>query len=130
MDWSNEVDSPGEPSRRYIECHNDYDLDGLMGLVDEFVDFKRASDQPLSGAEAVRRQYRKDWAGHDQVVVTVKRIFESGSSAAVEIHVESGPPSNVRYDGVVVHNWNREGHLIKYRLYVDEVLPSADPGGA
>ena len=80
--------------------HN-YDIDGLMRLVDEFIDFKRAGDESLSGAEAVRRQYLEDWEGHAQVVVTVNRIFVSESSAAIEIHVESGPPSNVWYDGVV-----------------------------
>jgi hypothetical protein len=47
------VASPSELSRRYIEFHNDYDLDGLMGLVDELIDFKRAGDEPLLGAEAV-----------------------------------------------------------------------------
>ena len=49
------------------------------------------------------------------------------SSAAIEIHVESGPPSNVQYDGVVVHNWSSDGLLVRYRLYIDEVLPSSDP---
>ena len=34
------------------------DLDGLVGLMNELVDFKNAGDQPLWGAEAVRRQYQ------------------------------------------------------------------------
>lgn len=122
--------SPSELSRQYIKFHNDYDLDGLIGLVDELVDFKRAGDESLRGAVAVRRQYPEDWEGHDQVVVTVSRIFESASSAAVEIHVDSGPPSNVRYFGVVVHDWSKEGRLLKYRLYIDEILPSIESGSA
>jgi hypothetical protein len=124
------VASPSELSRQYIKLHNDYDLDGLMGLVDELIDFKRAGDEPLWGADAVRRQYQEDWEGHEQVVVTVSRIFESESSAAVEIHVDSGPPSNVQYFGVVVHDWSSGGRLTKYRLYVDEMLPSIDSGSA
>ena len=122
--------SPSELSRQYIKFHNDYDLDGSIGLVDELVDFKRAGDEPLWGTEAVRHQYQEDWEGHNQVVVRVRRVFESESSAAVEIHVDSGPPSNVQYFGVVVHDWNREARLTKYRLYVDEVLPSIDSGRA
>ena len=120
--------SPSELSRQYIEFHNDYDLDGLIGMVDELVDFKRAGDEPLCGAEVVRRQYQEDWEGHKHVVVTVRRIFESELSAAVEIHVDSGPPSNVQYLGVVVHDWNKGGRLTKYRLYVDEILPSLESG--
>jgi hypothetical protein len=105
------VVSPSELSCWYVECHNNYDIGGLMRLVDEFIDFKQAGDESLSGDEAVRRQYLEDWEGHAQVVVTVNRIFVSASSAAIEIHVESGPPSNVWCDGVVVHDWSSEGRL-------------------
>lgn len=126
--------TPGELSRRYIEFHNRYDLDGLLSLVDDSISFKRAEEKPLVGAAAVRHQYLEDWEDHERVVVTVRRIIESESTAAIEIHVESGPPSNVQYDGavvhdwsVVVHDWSSEGRLVKYRLYVDEVLPSAEP---
>jgi len=47
-----------------------------------------------------------------------------GRVAAVEIHVESGLPMNVMYDGVVVHEWNNADKLPRYRLYVEEFLPS------
>ena len=116
---------PSELSRKYIERHNDGDLDGLLALVAKDIDFKRAGDEPLRGASAVRRQYQEDWEDHHQVVVTPGRLFALGRSAAVEIHVESGPPSNVMYDGVVVHEWDEADQLIRYRLYVDEVVPSA-----
>jgi len=97
-------------------------------MVDKLVDFQRAGDEPLCGAEAVRRQYQEDWEGHKHVVVTVRRIFESELSTAVEIHVDGGPPSIVQYSGVVVHDWNKGGRLTKYRLYVDEMLPSLESG--
>lgn len=122
--------SPSELSRRYIELHNDHDLDGLMGLVDKLIDFKRAGDEPLWGVDSVRRQYQEDWEGHDQVVVTINRIFEAESSVGVEVHVHSGPPSNVQYFGVVVHDWNSRDRLAKYRLYIDELIPSLDPRSA
>jgi ketosteroid isomerase-like protein len=121
------VKSPGQLSRRYIELHDSYDIDGMLELVDDSIYFKRAEEEPLVGAETVRRQYLEDWEGHERVAVTVRRIFESESSAAIKIHVESGPPSNVQYDGVVVHDWSGDGRLVRYRLYVDEVLPSSDP---
>jgi hypothetical protein len=49
------VRTSGEMSRRYIEFHNNYDLDGLLSVVDELISFKRAEEEPLVGAEAVRR---------------------------------------------------------------------------
>jgi ketosteroid isomerase-like protein len=121
------VVDPDELSRKYIDRHNDGDLDGLLALVAEDIEFKRAGDELLRGASAVRRQYEEDWEDHHHVVVTPKRLFELGRAAAIEIHVESGPPSNVMYDGVVVHEWDDADRLIRYRLYVDDVVPS---GGA
>ena len=56
------------------------------------------------------------WHDHDHVVVTPNRVFEPGRAAAIEIHVDSGPPSNVMYDGVVVHEWNEADQLVRYRL--------------
>jgi SnoaL-like domain len=116
--------APGELSRRYIDRLNDCDLNGLLELVGEDIDFKRAGDEPLLGSPAVRRQYQEDWQDHRHVVVTPKRVFELGRTAAVEIHVESGPPSNVMYDGVVIHEWDDADRLIRYRLFIDEVVPS------
>lgn len=111
-------------SHRYIDRRNDCDLNGLLELVAEDIDFKRASDEPLLGSPAVRRQYQEDWQDHRPVVVTPKRVFELGRTAAVEIHVESGPPSNVMHDGVVVHEWDDADRLIRFRLFIDEVVPS------
>jgi len=118
------VESPSELSRRYIDRHNHGDLDGLLELVAENIDFKRAGDKPLRGTLAVRRQYQNDWHDHNHVVVTPNRIFESGRAAVIEIHVESGPPSNVGYDAVVVHEWNEADQLVRYRLYVDRAVLS------
>jgi ketosteroid isomerase-like protein len=118
------VADPGELSRSYIDRHNDSELDGLLALVADDIDFKRAGDEPLRGASAVRRQYQEDWKDHHHVVVTPKRAFELGRSAAVEVHVESGPPSEVMYDGVVIHEWDEADRLIRYRLYVDDGVSS------
>jgi hypothetical protein len=85
---------------------------------------KRAEEEPLAGAEAVRRQYLEDWDVREGLVVTVRRIVAPSSIAAIEIHVENGPPSNAKNDGVVIHHWSSDGRLVRYRLYVDEVPPS------
>ena len=116
--------APGELSCRYIDRHHDRDLDGLLDLVPEDIDFKRASDLPLRGSPAVRRQYEEDWQEHGHVVVTPLHFFELGRTAAVEIHVESGPPTNVMYDGIVVHEWDDADRLLRYRLFIDEVVTS------
>jgi hypothetical protein len=108
-------------SRRFVEAHNCQDLDGLMILVDDGVEFKRAFDPPLHGKAAVRLQYEQDWADHKSVVVNIRQVFEAEGMVAIEIHVDSGPPSNVLHDGVVVLHWNEEGRLARYHLYVDEV---------
>ena len=104
-----------------IELHNRQDLEGLMDLVDDDVEFKRAFDPPLNGKDAVRQQYEKDWAEHKSEVVYITEIFEAEGRIAVEIQVDSGPPSNLIYNGVVVHHWNDEGRLARSQLYVDEV---------
>jgi hypothetical protein len=108
-------------SRRYVEAHNRQDLDDLMVLVDDDVEFKQAFDPLLNGKAAVRLQYEQEWADHKSVVVNIRQVFEAEGMVAIEINVDSGPPSNVLYDGVVVHHWNDEGRLARYQLYVDEV---------
>jgi ketosteroid isomerase-like protein len=115
------VRTAAELSRRYIDAHNNHDLDGLLALVADDVDFKRAGEPALRGKAAVRRQYLEDWQGHEHVVVTVKQILQSGQVAAAEIHVDSGAPSNIHYDGIVVHHWSDQERLVRYRLYIDEV---------
>ena len=108
-------------SRRYVEAYNRQDLDDLMVLVDDDVEFKQAFDPPLNGKAAVRLQYEQEWADHKSVVLIIRQVFEAEGMVAIEIHVDSGPPSNVLYDGVVVHHWNDKGRLVRYQLYVDEV---------
>ena len=113
--------SPVALSYVYIEAHNRQDLEGLLDLVDDEVEFKRAFDPPLYGKAAVREQYERDWVDHKSEVVTVREMFEAEGKVAIEINVDSGPPSQVLYEGVVVHHWNDEGRLVRYQLYVDEV---------
>jgi hypothetical protein len=121
-----DVSSDVALSRRYVESHNRQDLDALMVLVDDDVHFKRAFDPPLNGKAAVRLQYERDWADHKSVVVHIRQVFEAEGMVAIEIHVDSGPPDNVLYDGVVVHHWNDEGRLARYHLYVDEVTSAEE----
>jgi ketosteroid isomerase-like protein len=116
-----------ELSGCYIEAHNRQDLDGLMDLVDDDVVFKRAFDAPLNGKAAVRQQYEKDWADHKSEVVYITEMFEADGKIAIEIQVDSGPPSNLIYNGVIVHHWNDDGRLARSQLYVDEVA-SEDSG--
>lgn len=111
-------------SRHYIDVQNDQDIEALMALVDDDVEFKLAFDPPLVGKAAVRRQYERDWTDHEGTLVSVNEVFEGEEKVAVEIHVDSGPPSNVLFNGVVVHQWNDEGRLTHYQLYVDEVTPA------
>jgi ketosteroid isomerase-like protein len=109
--------SPSELSRQYIAAFNAGDLDTLIALVDDSVDFKRPDEERLFGQIAVRAQYEEDWATHKSVHVHVVRLFESGSTALAEIEVDAGPPSQEWYRGVVIHDWNVEGRLVRYRLY-------------
>jgi ketosteroid isomerase-like protein len=120
---------PVELSDRYFDAHNRQDLDRLLDLVDDDVEFKRAFDPALRGKAAVREQYEKDWADHKNEIVYVTEIFEADGKIAIEIQVDSGPPSNLVYNGVVVHHWNDEGRLARSQLYVDEVASEEGPVG-
>jgi ketosteroid isomerase-like protein len=113
-------------SRRYLEAHNRRDLEGLMVLVDDDVEFKRAFDPPLIGKEAVLSHYEQDWVHHKGEILIIGEFFEAEGKVAIEIHVDSGPPSNLRYDGMVVNHWNDEGRLALYHLYVDEVTSAEE----
>ena len=112
--------SPSELSRGYIAAFNAGDLDALIALVDESVDFKRPDEEHLAGRSAVKAQYLDDWSTHKQVKVHLVRLLESGSTAVAEIEVDAGPPSHEWYRGVVIHDWNAEGRLVRYRLYVGD----------
>ena len=112
--------SPVALSRCYFEAQNDKDIDGLIALLDEDVEFKLAFDPPLKGSEAVRRHFEREWADDARVVVDTTDVFENGDKVAIEIHVDNGPPSNLLYNGVVVHRWNDQGRLTHYQLYIDE----------
>jgi ketosteroid isomerase-like protein len=120
--------SPVDLSDRYFDAHNRQDLDSLVDLLDDDVEFKRAFDPALKGKKAVREQYEKDWADHKSEIVYVTEIFEAEGKLAIEIQVDSGPPSNLIYNGVVVHHWNDEGRLARSQLYVDEVV--SEEGGS
>lgn len=120
--------SPTELSRAYIAAFNAGDLDALVGFVNDSVDFKRPDEERLVSQDAVRAQYADDWSDHEQVHVHVVRMFESGLTALAEIEVDAGPPSHEWYAGVVVHDWNDEGRLVRYRVYVgDTERPAATP---
>jgi len=112
--------TPAELSRRYIEAHNARDLDGLAALVADTVDFKRPDQSALTSRAEVRARYAEDWSDHGQVDVRVLRLHESGPIVIAEIEVDAGPPSHEWYRGTVVHDWDADGHLVRYRLYVGD----------
>lgn len=116
-------------SRSYIEAVNLQDLDALMDLVDDDVEFKLAFDAPLAGKAAVRGHYERDWAEHDSAVMEIREVFETEEKVALEVDVDCGPPSNVRYSGVIVHHWSDEDRLVRHQLYVDEFASAEAPLG-
>jgi len=109
-----------ELSRRYIEAHNAHDLDTLVALVADQIDFKRPDDPVLTSRRQVRDRYATDWSTHGQAHVSLLRLLEAGRTVIAEIEVDAGPPSNEWYRGVVIHDWNEDGLLVRYRLYVGD----------
>ena len=115
-----------ELSRRYIDAHNAHDLDALAALVADEIDFKRPDDPVLTSRQQVRERYATDWSTHGQAHVSLLRLLEAGSTMIAEIEVDAGPPSHEWYRGVVIHDWNEDGLLVRYRLYVgDSERPGA-----
>jgi hypothetical protein len=109
--------TPAEFSRAYVAAFNAGDLDALMALVDDSVDFARPDEPRLTGRDAVRARYAEDWSTHSQVHVEILRLLPTGSTAVAEIEVDAGPPSHEWYRGVVIHDWSDQGLLVRYRLY-------------
>ena len=122
--------SPSELSLRYVAAFNAGDLDALMALVDESVDFKRPDDERLLTRSAVRSRYAQDWSDHAQVRVHVDRLMECGSTAVIEIEVDAGPPSHEWYRGTVIHDWSADGQLVRYRLYIGDTQRPAPEDAA
>jgi|GEM_PF-6926591 len=114
------MQSPASLSLRYIEAHNARDLDGLAALVADEVDFKRPDLPVLTRRAQVRARYAEDWSDHGHVHVRVLRLLESGSTVVAEIEVDAGPPSHGWYRGTVIHDWDADGLLVRYRLYVGD----------
>lgn len=110
----------------YVDADNRQDLEGLMALIADDVEFKLAFDPALKGKGAVQRRYEEEWVDHKSAFMTITEMFETEGKVALEIHVDSGPPSDVSYSGVVVHQWNDEGLLDRYHLYVDEISSGED----
>ena len=108
-----------ELSRRYIDAHNAHDLDAIVALVADEIDFKRPDDPVLTNRQQVRERYAIDWSSHGQAHVSLLRLLEAGS-IEIEIEVDAGPPSKEWYRGVVIHDWNEDGLLVRYRLYVGD----------
>lgn len=123
MGWQHRPMTAAELSRRYAEAHNAKDLEALVALVSAEVDFKRPDDSVLSSREQVREQYAKDWSTHHQAHVSLLRLLEAGSTVIAEIEVDASPPSHEWYRGVVIHDWNEDELLIRYRLYVGDTEP-------
>ena len=109
-----------ELSRRYIDAHNAHDLDVLVALVADEIDFKRPDERVLTSRQQVRERYATDWSTNAQAHVSLLRLLEAGSTVIAEIEVDAGPPSNEWYRGVGIHDWDEDGLLVRYRLYVGD----------
>ena len=117
-----------ELSRRYIDAHNAHDLDAIVALVADEIDFKRPDAPVLTSRHQVRERYATDWSSHGQAHVSVLRLLEAGSTVIAEIEVDAGAPSNEWYRGVVIHDWDEDGLLVRYRLYVGDSERPGDGG--
>jgi hypothetical protein len=47
--------------------------------------------------------------------------WQAGDHGAAEIHADSRAPPDTRYDATVAGHWNDHRHLMRYRLYTDEM---------
>lgn len=114
---------PIELSKRLIEANNRRDLETMIGLVSDPVEFVRPGPVVLTSKEEVRQQYLRDWGLLDETQVEVRHIYEVGSTVAVELTMHARRGNERRSVEVAVfHEW-QGGKLVRYRAYFDVAPP-------
>ncbi len=110
-------------SRRLIEAYNRRDLEALVSLIADPVEYIRPGPTVATTITEVRAQYRHDWERLDESVAEVRRAYESGSTVAAELtfHIRRGDQREV-VEAAVFHEW-REQKLVRYRAYLDIAPP-------
>ncbi len=114
---------PIDLSKRLIEAYNRRDLEGLVSLIGDPVEYIRPGPTLVTSIIEVRRQYRQDWEQLDESVAEIRRAYEAGSTVAAEMtfHIRRGDHKQI-VEGAVFHEW-REQKLIRYRAYLDIAPP-------
>lgn len=111
--------NPRELSVRLIELHNLRDLEGMMELMDEGLEFVRPGPAVMATKDEVRAQYEHDWSVFASSHVEVRRLLQVGAFVAAEITIRLRAGNEERdVEGAVFHQW-ADGKLVRYRAYFD-----------
>lgn len=111
--------TPRELSVRLIELHNLRDLDGMMELMAERVEFVRPGPAVMATKDEVRAQYEHDWTVFARSHVEVRQLLQLDACVAAEITIRLRAGNDERaVEGAVFHEW-ADGKLAHYRAYFD-----------
>ncbi len=110
---------PLELSRELLRRYSVRDLDGLIEMFSEDVNYRRTDGRVLVGREAVRAQYETDWSMTENAQATLVRGAVAHRTVFAEVAIGSDHPVKWQLDAVAVHDWSTSGTMSNYRLYSD-----------
>ena len=75
--------SPKQVVCRWVDAFNSADAEAISGLYHEDAVNHQVANEPVEGAEAIRRMFEEEFAAAEMVCI-VENIFEDGQWAVLE----------------------------------------------
>lgn len=110
---------PLELSQELLRRYSVRDIDGLIVMFAEDIEYRRSDGSVLVGRDAVRGQYLTDWSMTEDAQATLIRRAVANRTVFAEVAIGSDHPLKWQLDVVAVHDWNDSGTMSRYRVYSD-----------
>ena len=114
---------PLELSQEVLRRYSVRDLDGLVEMFSEDINYRRPDGRVLVGRDAVRAQYETDWSMTEDAQATLVREAVAHRTVFAEVAIGSDRPFKWQLDVTAVHDWSTSGTMSHYRLYSDAPRP-------
>jgi ketosteroid isomerase-like protein len=113
------VGRSAELTRQYMDAFNNRDIEALIALVNDPVEFVRPRLAPIHTRDGVRARYTADWKRRPHSSVHPIRVHEIGPTIIAEVVLRGSSSSEPEVPGLVIHEWNDDGLLVRYRFFSD-----------
>ncbi len=108
---------PLELSQEVLRRYSVRDLDELVEMFSEDINYRRPDGRVLVGRDAVRAQYETDWSMTGDAQATLVRGAVAHRTVFAEVAIGSDRPLKWQLDAIAVHDWSTSGTMSHYRLH-------------